>query len=258
LLGDVGAVTHVYLAFPGYGAIHRAFREFDWDTVPVNFLVALPYLHCYAAEADKNGYRPRRTMLDSGAFSAWNNGDTIDIDALVRESKNPRWTESVSLDVIGDWRGSRQNAIAMRASRSAAMPVFHVGDPWELLAFYCKHWPKVGLGGMVGRGTTELFPWLDQVFARAWPHRFHGFGQARQSVVKRYPFHSVDSSAWQQGPLAFSASVRIRNALAGSVRGVTAKQIVPTLRYSVEYMAGLAGLLRAMWRAELEPLGDWP
>ena len=51
-------MTHLYLAFPGYGALQRAFRDFDWKATPTNFLVALPYLGCYAAEADKNGYRP--------------------------------------------------------------------------------------------------------------------------------------------------------------------------------------------------------
>ncbi len=252
-------MTHIYLAYPGYGTIQRAFiGGFDWDRTRVNFLVALPYLRGYAKEAFEFGYEPTRTMLDSGAFSAWNSGESIDIDELAYESRRPEWTESVSLDVIGDWRGSKANAIKMRALGSPAMPVFHVGDPWELLDFYCKHWPKVGLGGMVKQNPTGVNAWLDRVFARAWPHRFHAFGQTKRSVLFSYPFHSADSSSWQQASLAFSSSVRVRNALAGAPRGLTARQLVPALRYSLEHMADLASRLRVHWARELAPLGDWP
>jgi hypothetical protein len=249
-------MTHVYLAFPGYGAIHRAFHGYRWNDHPINFLVAYPYVSAYADEARRYQYAPRRTFLDSGAFTAWKTGASIDIGALCRESE--RWTESASLDVIGDWQGSKANAVKMRLLGSRAMPVFHIEEPWELLEFYCKHWPKVGLGGMVGRSSIDVCKWLNGVYARAWPHRFHAFGQMRRDVVTRFPFHSADSSAWQQGPLSYSASIRVRRALVGSPRGLSARQIVPCLLYSVEHMIELESTLKQQWATELEPLGDWP
>jgi hypothetical protein len=182
-------VTHIYLATGSAGA--PALNDWDWDAEPINLLCALPFLRTL-----KPHWRPRRLMLDSGAFTIWNSGGQVELETLVRESKKPRWTESVSLDVIGDWRGTQANAIKMRALGSPAMPVFHMGDPWELLTFYCSNWPKVGLGGMVGLNVRHVADWLDGVFARAWPHRYHSFGMTNPRLLLRYPFHSADSSTW--------------------------------------------------------------
>ena len=182
-------MTHIYLAVGSSGA--PALDAWDWDARPINLLCAFPFVSTL-----RHWWKPRRLMLDSGAFSVWNSGGSVDLEALTRESLMPRWTESVSLDAIGDWQGSKANAIKMRALGSPAMPVFHVGDPWELLDFYCEHWPKVGLGGMVGAPKKQVGNWLASVFARAWPHRFHSFGMTDPNVLLRFPFHSADSSTW--------------------------------------------------------------
>lgn len=182
-------MTHLYFATGGSATLDA----WDWDAHPINLLVALPYVRSI-----RRTWRPRRMMLDSGAFTAWKSGLSIDLAELARESKKPRWTEAVALDDITSWQRSRSNAIAMRALGSPAFPVFHIGEPWELLDFYCGNWPKVGLGGMVGLvRRRELTKWLEGVFARAWPALFHAFGVTHADVLLHYPFDSADSSTWQ-------------------------------------------------------------
>lgn len=249
-------MTHIYFAVSGgYGNVQRALDAWDWAARPLNLLIAYPYLRKFAQDCQR--WSPARIMLDSGAFSAWQSGASIDLDALVRASKKPIWSESVSLDVIGSWQGSMQNAVAMRALGSPAMPVFHVGDPWELLDFYCKHWPKVGLGGMVGRDRIEIQRWLEQIFARKWPHRFHGFGKTDEPITMAFPFHSCDSTSWTV-PVSFASSIKIRGAKVGKVTGAPDRLLQPTLRYSIESFLELETKLRARWRRDLAPLGDWP
>jgi hypothetical protein len=185
-------VTHIYLA--GVSRI-PTLDAWDWVRRPLNLLVAFPFIRSVNPR-----WAPARMMLDSGAWSVWNSGDTIDLAALARESMKPRWTEAVSLDVIGDWQASQRNAVAMRLLGSPAIPVFHIDDPWPLLEFYCAHWPKVGLGGMVGLNRVgfkhRLQEWLSGVFERAWPHRFHAFGLTDPYFLLRFPFDSADSSTW--------------------------------------------------------------
>lgn len=135
-------------------------------------------------------------MLDSGAYSAWNAGKEIDLDALIAESLKPRWAEVVGLDVVGDADATLLNARRMWAAGSRAIPVFHIGEPWEMLAQFCAEFPKVGLSCRFGEPLNDSLRWVEECFARAWPHRFHSFGWVKTSVLRRYPFHSADATSW--------------------------------------------------------------
>ena len=242
-------MTHIYFAVSGgWRNVQAALNSWDWQTRKLNLLIAFPYLREFLR--DEQRWSPARLMLDSGAFSAWQSGHEIKLESLTRETMHPRWSESVSLDVIGSWRGSMQNAIAMRALGSPAMPVFHVNDPWETLDRYCDNWPKVGLGGMVGRDRSDVLRWVEQVFRRRWPHRFHAFGRTEKPLTMAYPFHSADSTSWTV-PVAFARAVRIRGAKVGRVMGVTGSHLQPTLRYSIESFLDLQDRLRAHWASEL-------
>jgi hypothetical protein len=242
-------MTHIYLAVSGgWGNVQAALDSWDWAARPLNLLIAFPYLRKFLGDLKR--WSPARLMLDSGAFSAWQSGHAIDLDALALESKNPRWDEAVALDVIGSWRGSMRNAIAMRILGSPAMPVFHVDDPWEALDMYCEKWPKVGLGGMVGRDRSDVLRWVEGVFKRRWPHRFHAFGRTEEPLTTAYPFHSADSTSWTV-PVAFARGVRIRGAKVGRVVGVPDRILQPTLQYSIESFLELEEKLRARWAGEL-------
>lgn len=144
--------------------------------------------------------RPAKLMLDSGAYSAWNAGKQIDIQALTEESKNPVWDEAISLDVVGDPETTWANTLWQLKQGAPVYPVFHIGEPWDYLQRYCEKFDKVGLSCRFGEPLKESMRWLEQCFARAWPHKFHSFGWVGK-MLKHFPFHSADSASWEQWPL---------------------------------------------------------
>lgn len=194
-------MTYCYLAFGANPNSINTLANCDWKDRCPKILVSYFYLKTY--NLHKHKYHPTHTMLDSGAYSAWNSGKTIDIDALCEEIKNPYWKEAVGLDVIGDAEGSLKNALYMKRKGVNAMPVFHIGDPWEILQEYCKQFDKVGLSCRFGESIKTSDLWNDQCFARQWPHKFHSFGWLAEKSMMRVPFHSADSSSWALGPGAF-------------------------------------------------------
>jgi hypothetical protein len=180
--------------------------QWDWQRKPLGVLVSYEYI-------DGGGKLLRShapyTMLDSGAYSAYQKGVSVDIDALITEALKPEWTEAVALDVIGDHAASRVNADYMLAHGCGkAMPVFHIGDPWDLLAYYCSRWEKVGLSCRFGEQTKTSLAFYEQCFARAWPHRFHSFGWIDESALVANPFHSADAASWTLGAAYGRASIR--------------------------------------------------
>lgn len=194
-------MTTVYLAWSASKQSRVTLGLHDWDAKPLPLLVSYYYLDAYRKKA--GGLRPALTMLDSGAYSAWNCGKAIDIEALIEETKRPYWGESVALDVIGDGDGSLKNSLYMKARGSPAFPVFHIGEPFDLLMEYKREFPKVGLSCRFGEHVNVSFRWVGDCFARAWPHKFHSFGWVDERVLACYPFHSADSSTWNFGPAAF-------------------------------------------------------
>lgn len=160
-------------------------------------------------------------MLDSGAFSAWTSGLVIDVhDYIEFVQQNEHLIEiAVNLDVIPGTIGgsptSREiedackagwkNLIAMRDAGCNVMPVYHFGErTYWLDKMLGEGFKWVGLGGLVGRATKQRHQWLDKVFARlcrggGYPGvRIHGFGATGTPTIMRYPWFSVDSTAWLQ------------------------------------------------------------
>lgn len=246
-------MTEVYLA---YGArVDAAFERWDWAARPLNVLVALPYAQEWHALRARAGHvQPARTLLDSGAFSVWKSGKSIDLPALVAESLRAEWHESVTLDVIGDGQASLRNADLMRAMGSPAWPVFHVGDPWEHLDHYVQHWPKVGLSCRVGRSPVETTRFYEQCFARHWPRRYHSFGCIREPILMRFPFHSADASSWSLAPFAYRDLMHAGRQVPNLGRGVQHDAIVNYLEVEIEHVLRLQDRLRARWRRDLEKL----
>lgn len=198
-------MTTVYFAGPGTTQMEAA-RRWDWEKRPLSILVSFAYLDQWKQTGPY--YRnPKSLMLDSGAFTAYTTGKVVDHDALLREAAKPVWDEAVGLDVIGDWEGSKRNAeYALARDPVAArkmMPVFHIGDPWDLLTWYCERYPKVGLSCRFGEPVPTSLRFYEQCFARAWPHRFHSFGWVEEKALQAFPFHSADAATWAVAPTAY-------------------------------------------------------
>lgn len=169
-----------------------------------------------------------RFFLDSGAFSAWSSGKPIDLDEyceFIRHNiehldvyaaldcipggiDRPATAQEREDAAILSWK----NYIYMKEQGLDPLPVYHYGeDPkWleQMLEYGCEY---IALGALVGIPSTMRRHWLDRVFTRLTDAdgrpivKLHGFGMTAIPLIFRYPWYSVDSTAW------------LRNAASGSV-----------------------------------------
>lgn len=168
-------------------------------------LVSFAYRKAWAKICDLDLWR--EVVLDSGAFTAHKTGERIDVVELAEwilaeRARDSRVTEAFTLDVIGgSWRESLANTERLRQlGVEDVIPVYHVGEPTDVLVSLCRDYPKVGLGGAVGyRRRVE---WAALCFRAVWPKRLHGLGFGETSL-DRLPFHSIDNSSWDMSPSAF-------------------------------------------------------
>jgi hypothetical protein len=148
-----------------------------------------------------------RIFLDSGAFSAFSLGATIDIGAyaeFVREHQDVIEMASV-LDAIGDPLGTWNNQKELERRGVEVLPCFHYGEPWDLCRYYAQHYPYITIGGMVPIPNKKLEGWLDELWGEVLTDKdgyakvkVHGFGQTARNLIVKYPWYSVDSSSWVQ------------------------------------------------------------
>lgn len=154
-----------------------------------------------------------KVFLDSGAFSAWNMGATIDINAYCDYIKK-NWDlwrvedDAVMfsvLDGIGDPLKTYQNQLYMEEQGVRPLPCFHFGEDTRYLDWYVERYSYITLGGMVGKTTKQLREWLDKIWndhlidGSGKPKtKVHAFGITSFEIMERYPWFSCDSSTWIQ------------------------------------------------------------
>lgn len=155
-----------------------------------------------------------RIFLDSGAFSAFTLGKTIDLGDYCRYIRaNIDIIDVASvLDGIGDPLKTYQNQCLMEQLGTTPLPCFHWGEDERYLEHYVANYPYITLGGMVPHSTDENRRWLDHIWSRylcdsdGRPKlKVHGFGMTSVPLMKRYPWYSVDSSSWVQ--IAFRGAI---------------------------------------------------
>ena len=192
-------------------------------------------------------------MLDSGAFTAWNSGGTIDRDALHAEYLRGRYAEGPALDDLEDADRSRANWLWSAEHGSDQWPTFHYGEPFELLDEYAaKSW-KIGLGGIANPAVRpNRGRWLSDVFKRAWPHRFHAFGLFDRKLLVQFPFHSVDSAIWMLQIVARTSIMLSTGKLTNAPRSAVTKQVrEKSLAYMIDRMLTLQTDLELRWSRAL-------
>lgn len=157
------------------------------------------YLDMFLKVKDRIVYRD--WVMDSGAFSAWRSGVSIDLDEYIETckellAKDPKLTEVYSLDVIGDWRAGMKNLEYMHSKGVFALPTYHIGEPESLLMTLARDYPKIALGGVANVRGKAKHQWIQQCFGRIWPKKVHGFAVTTETDVMAAPWHSVDSTTW--------------------------------------------------------------
>lgn len=226
----------------------RGIEQLPQESAPA-LLVSYYYLDPFLANRER--YCFRDWVMDSGAFSAHNSGVEIKLDDYITACKelmasDEKLTEIYALDVIGNWKASIKNAEKMWAKGVEAIPTFHYGSPWDVLKGLAKDYPKIAIGGCVGKRDKDKF--AGQCFARAWPCKMHGFGFGSEKSIMMFPFHSVDATNWEMGPCAYG---RWR-AFGGASISVRGSQ--QNLRAEVEWYLELEKKARLKWRKEMAQL----
>lgn len=153
-----------------------------------------------------------RVFMDSGAFSAWTLGVTLDIaeycDYLKRNADIIRVEDGAFmasvLDGIGDPLKTFQNQKHMEHLGVRPLPCFHKGEDERYLEYYIKNYDYITIGGMVGSSVNQLRMWLDRIWDRYLAPggkplvKVHGFGMTSVELMEIYPWYSSDSSSWIQ------------------------------------------------------------
>jgi len=170
-----------------------------------SLLISYIYLEPFLKK--KSEYVYRDWALDSGAFSAYNKGSTIELQAYIDKAKeliasDKTLVEVFSLDVIGDWKASLKNTEEMWKQGVPAIPCYHYGEPWDVLKGMAKDYPKIALGGVAFRHNIKD-KFAEQCFARVWPKRIHGFGYGSEKSIMALPWDSVDATNWEIGPCKY-------------------------------------------------------
>lgn len=172
----------------------------------------LPMLESYFAiitanEEDKMA--SYEIFLDSGAYSAFSRGISINIDDYISFIKKyeDKLTVYANLDVIGDPEATYENQKYMESKGLMPLPCFHYGESIKWLKRYLEDGHDyLALGGMVPISTKDLMHWLDGVWSdhltdkKGMPIvKVHGFGMTSHKLLIRYPWYSVDSTSWLMG-----------------------------------------------------------
>lgn len=154
-----------------------------------------------------------KVFLDSGAFSAYTLGVTIDLptycqyiiqnqDIIIKD--NNSILASV-LDGIGDPLLTYQNQKQMESFGVTPLPCFHKNEDPRYLEYYLSNYEYITIGGMVGSSVKSLEMYLDEIWEKYMLDssgnpkcKVHGFGMTSLKLMKRYPWYSCDSSSWIQ------------------------------------------------------------
>jgi hypothetical protein len=204
-------MARVYLAWSsaGVATLHK-----HKEDRAINLLVSYAIWDQYLKT--KDGINIKSMILDSGAFSVFNSGKTIDINHFIHIAKTSGAGEVFALDDMVSWQRSQMNTLKIWNAGIAAIPVYHMNEPIEYLDWCCKHSPcgKIALSSRI-KTRPE---WLAQMFGHIWkehgPIKIHGFGMASSRALEAQPFDSVDASSWATAPGRF-----------GQYAGFTGKQI---------------------------------
>lgn len=168
-----------------------------------------------------------KLFIDSGAFSMWTKGVSVDVDKYIQ------WLNERAdyLDLFGQVDaipGTKEGGATQQQVREAAektwdnylymrarlkkpeglLYTFHVGEPIEFLVQALEwtdengnHIPYIALGGMVGKPHGVRDSFLSQCYEvigkSSNPNvKVHAFGMTDRDLAEKYPITSADSTSW--------------------------------------------------------------
>lgn len=183
-------------------------------------------------------------MLDSGAFTAWAQGTTVDLDQLCTVVNRAldnfgdvfNWS-FVALDVIPGVKGTPATVenVMDACQQSVAnyqtmlrkcpvdadiLPVFHVGEPEWVIDIY-KTARHIGIGLSQNVHEKDRVAWARRNQEVFKGQHLHGLAATGWDMLRCAPWYSVDSASW----LAFANYGRVMiPKLDGSLYPLTVSQ----------------------------------
>jgi len=184
--------------------IYNAVNEFDGglaSSLLKTVLAAYPYVKKNMKWAhDLN--QQFKLFIDSGAFTAYQQGTTINISEYIEFLHEVNPPMIAALDVIGDAEATKENVEIMKATGLDVIPTYHRGSEIKYLEEMIEKFDYIALGGMAGIGTSpELtMSWLKKVWRviaeRKRELKVHGFACTGKKIMEAFPWASVDSTSW--------------------------------------------------------------
>lgn len=214
-------MPRIYAAVSSSEGYYRALRATEYPYVLWSF--AYP-----TSGLETMQYVPEAVVTDSGAFTAWQSGNAMDLGAYIAWCRERRVQMGgdpdmvhVSLDVIPGERGrgptekerkdgmaqSLANGDEMRAAGLPVMEVYHQFEPvsfLETLLDRLQPGDVLGISPRQGAGPSMhsrlrfcdgVFAFLLERYGRDLP-KAHGLGLTSKDAMFRYPWWSLDSLSW--------------------------------------------------------------
>lgn len=141
-------------------------------------------------------------IIDSGAFTAFKTGKTIDLDHYIRflhETKIPyEWY--FTLDKIGDSKKTKENYEEMKKQGLLPVPIFTRGDTEESYWEYYNDRKFIGIGGIAGTTGNKKFLYsCQEKFAKGTKQHWLGFWQ--KDFLIHYKPYSCDTMTWYRNKM---------------------------------------------------------
>jgi hypothetical protein len=151
-------------------------------------------------------------MLDSGAYTFLENakkGNNIDWDSyilkyadIINKLNIEHFLELDIDNVVGLKEVERLRDKLEQATNKKCIPVWHKKRGLDYYKKMCKDYPYVAIGGIVsGEISSKDYPVFTNLLniAKETKTKVHGLGFTNLIGLTKYPFYSVDSTAWIYG-----------------------------------------------------------
>lgn len=171
-------------------------------------------------------------IIDSGAFSAWNKGDVVNIDKYISYCHaalcDPKLKEKnirvVNLDVIPGKKGETkkltssvkqedkklidqaaeagyENMMFFKENGITPIHVFHQGESMHWLDKMLKETDYIGISPANDVHQSQKLLWIDKTFSYLEKNNIkvdtHGFAVWSSTIILNYPWTSCDAASWR-------------------------------------------------------------